>query len=93
MDRAAKTQFFKDRRRYSLAHGNDRFIARARRRLESVDGGWELLLSLVEFDPEKRATALDVMNSRMMAQLQEGQGKTTIGSQDHVLSYMAYAAK
>ena len=69
----------------------NKYIARARRRLESMEGGLELLLSLVNFDPEKRATATDVLNSSFMASLREGSYGASIQEDDHVLSYMAYA--
>lgn len=36
-----------------------------------MKGGIELLLALVDFDHERRATALDVMNSSFMSSLRE----------------------
>merc|ERR1712051_1053604 len=48
--------FHKDRKKYSLTHGSHKRIADARRRLLGMDGAMELLLSLVSFDPKKRAT-------------------------------------
>jgi serine/threonine protein kinase len=85
------TQFTSDQRRYSLSSGKNKYIARARRRLESTEGGLELLLSLVNFDPEKRATATDVLDSSFMASLREGSNGASIQEDDHVLSNMAYA--
>ncbi len=37
--------------------------------LKKMAGGVELLSSLVEFNPDKRATALDVLNSEFMKPL------------------------
>jgi serine/threonine protein kinase len=85
------TQFANDQWKYSLSSGSNEYIARARRRLESMEGGLELLISLVNFDPEKRATATDVLNSSFMAPLREGYPGASIQEDDYVLSYMAYA--
>jgi len=84
-------QYANDCETYSLSCGNNVFIARARDRLKKMEGGLELLLSLLSFDPEKRATATDVLNSSFMAQLREGSNNMSFDSDDHVLSYMAYA--
>lgn len=50
----------------------------------------ELLLSLVEFDPQARATPLDVLNSNFMISLRE----ESIPSykDDIVHSFMAYSS-
>ena len=84
------TQFTRDQRKYSLSHGTNKYIARARRNLESVEGGMELLKSLVEFDSSKRATALDVLNSDFFAPLTEVPG-TQYRQIDDVRSYSAFA--
>lgn len=68
------SRFTRDCRKYSLTHGNNRYIARARKSLETMDGGMELLRGLVSFDPNKRFTALDVMNSQFMMPLREPPG-------------------
>ncbi len=83
-------QFQEDCDLFSLRHGKDERIARARDSLERMDGGMELLFSLVSFDPNKRASALDVMNSTFMEPLREGE-QTTVGVNDKVYSYMSYA--
>jgi len=112
-------QFARDRKKYSLSHGNNKYIARARRSLEvssgsncffalsslfsllflsfvssqMMEGGLDLLMSLVHFDPQQRATPLDVMNSRFMASLKESLSDETHKPGENVLSFMAYAAR
>ena len=81
--------FIRDQERFSLSAGNDERIANARRRLEGMDGAMELLLSLVSFDPKKRTTPLDVINSRFMAALIEDDAAVDCES-DIVKSYTAY---
>jgi hypothetical protein len=81
--------FTRDQERFSLSDGSDERIANARRRLEEMDGAMELLLSLVSFDPKKRATPLDVINSRFMAALIEDDAVIDCES-DIIKSYTAY---
>jgi serine/threonine protein kinase len=83
-------QFKSDRRKYSLSHGSNKFIARARKNLESTNGGMELLMSLVTFDPDKRATALEVLNSDFFAPLTEVTG-ARYRTGDDVHSYTAFS--
>jgi len=52
----------------------------------------ELLLSLVSFDPRTRATPLDVINSRLMAELIEDENLIYCEG-DIVKSYTAYLTK
>lgn len=85
-------QFERDQGRYSLRHGKNDFIARGRNALEEIEGGMELLLKLVDFDPEKRATACDVLNSQFMIPLREDPALKRIDDpRTHVTSFMAYA--
>jgi len=63
--------FASDRRKFSLSHGSNQYILRARTSLSALDGGMELLQSLVQFNPQDRASALDVLNSSLMAPLRE----------------------
>ena len=84
-------QYANDCREYSLGHGTNKYIARARNRLQSVEGGMELLYSLVHFDPDKRATATDVLNATFMVPLREGTKGPQFDDNDHVLSFMAYS--
>jgi hypothetical protein len=81
--------FTLDQERFSLSEGSDERIANARSRLEGMDGAMELLLSLVSFDPNKRATPLDVINSRFMAALIEDDAVIDCES-DIIKSYTAY---
>jgi serine/threonine protein kinase len=84
------SKFHSDRRKYSLTHGNNTFITRARESLLSMKGGMDLLLSLVDFNPQTRATALDVLNSEFMAPLRETSG-ATYSEDDDVSSFTAFA--
>lgn len=51
----------------------------------------ELLLSLVSFDPNRRATPLDVINSSFMSDLREN-NRIFYCKADIVKSYTAYLA-
>ena len=75
---------------YSIANGTDSRIAAARSKLSSMDGGMELLMSLVSFDPKRRATPLDVVNSTFMAPLREEPGVNSYEHNDLFYSYMSY---
>lgn len=81
--------FRRDRKKFSLAEGTDKRIANARNRLMEMDGAMELLLSLISFDPKTRATPLDVINSRFMANLIEDDS-ISYCQEDIVRSYLAY---
>ena len=81
--------FIRDQKRFSLSKGVDERIARARRRLDSMEGAMELLLSLVSFDPTKRATSLDVINSSFMSSLIEDESVIDFDD-DIVKSYLSY---
>lgn len=78
-------QYNRDCRKYSIDNGTNEYIARARNALQSMDGGMELLKSLVCFDPEERFTALDAMNSTFMAPLREHE--LAYGPDDDVRTY------
>ncbi|CAB9496345.1 Conserved hypothetical, protein [Seminavis robusta] len=82
--------FQSDRRKYSISNGSNKFIERARRNLRAIPGGMELLMSLVHFDPDKRATALDVLNSEFFAPLLEQPG-AQYGPCDDVRSYISFS--
>lgn len=84
-------KFVSDRRKYSLSHGNNQFIARARCTLNSMDGGMDLLLSLVHFNPFRRATALDVLNSTFMTPLRDISSESYNSESDEVLSYTTFS--
>ena len=74
---------------FSLRTGTDPRIAEARQKLEAMDGGMELLLSLVSFDPSTRATPLDAINSNFFAPLREEDGMDMYGPSDQIKSFMA----
>lgn len=86
-------QFNRDRRKYSLSRGNNKYIARARKSLEVQHGGMDLLFSLVSFDPQTRASALDVLNSPFMTPLREEEEDSLYSDNDEVLTYNAFSIK
>jgi len=54
----------------------------------------DLLLSLVKFDPQSRASALDVLNSSFMASLRETpNGDNCYKDEDEVLSFTAFSTQ
>jgi len=83
------SQYEIDTSLYSLHTGTDPRIAEARKKLEAMDGGMELLLSLVSFDPSTRATPLDAINSNFFVPLREEDGMCMHGPSDTIKSYMA----
>ncbi|CAN0416425.1 unnamed protein product, partial [Hapterophycus canaliculatus] len=56
-------QLERDRARFSLDRGKNRFVQRARARLQQIPGGIELLTSMASFVPEDRPTMLEVLRS------------------------------
>jgi serine/threonine protein kinase len=84
------TQYNRDRKKYSLQNGSNKSIARARNALRSMEGGMDLLFHLCAFDPTKRATAMQVLNSPFMENLRE-EGAAQYGANATVHSYMDFA--
>jgi serine/threonine protein kinase len=87
-------QFAKDRKYFSLSHGRNKLIARARTTLEKMPGGMDILLRLCCFDPAQRATAMDVLNSPFMENLRERHCSSTTShysSLDKVFTYSAFS--
>lgn len=59
-----------------------------------MDGGLELLMSLVSFDPLSRVSALDVLNSTFMEPLRESPTEwPEYCADDEVYSYMAFSTQ
>ena len=83
------SQYEIDTSLYSLRTGTDPRIAEARQKLEAMDGGMELLLSLVSFDPSTRATPLDAINSIFFGALREEEGMDMYSPSDGIKSFMA----
>ena len=81
------TQYNDDSKLYSLLNGKNEHITRAWKNLESMKGGMVLLFTLTSFDPKKRASPLDVMNSKFMEALREGQSESS--ETDLIYSYMS----
>jgi serine/threonine protein kinase len=87
-------QYIIDCRKYSIDRGTDKFIRRARVALETLDGGMDLLKSLVSFDPITRSTALDVMNSKFMEPLREAAGGILgYGPDDDLRTFSSFPTK
>jgi serine/threonine protein kinase len=85
------TQYNRDCKKFSLKTGNNKYIARARRALDSINGGMDLLFDLCSFDPENRATPLHALNSTFMENLREIPGTSYQG--ETVLSYGAFCTQ
>jgi serine/threonine protein kinase len=83
-------QFHRDRSLYSIEKGGNDYIKEARERLLQMEGGMDLLLSLCAFDPARRATALQVLNSPFMNALRE-EPNASYGVNDHVQSFTAFS--
>jgi len=85
-------QFEEDKSNYSIDFGRNEHISRAREGLKSMKGGMQLLKSLTNFNPDKRLTALGVLNSTFMEELRESSGRVRVDDErDIVKSYMSYA--
>jgi serine/threonine protein kinase len=78
---------------FSLERGTNAAIARARNTLMSMEGGMDLLFSLISFDPTKRFSALDVMNSAFMAPLRDGNNPLDGNTNDKIYLYMSYLTR
>lgn len=83
-------QYKRDCKRFSIQSGTNEYIARARGALASVDGGLELLFALCNFDPMKRATAMQVLNSKFLEDLHEDPQATPNYEGAHVESFMNF---
>lgn len=83
-------RYKKDASKFSFLHGNDPRIVAARTKLQRMQGGLDLLMGLVSFDPEKRFTPLDVINSVFMEPLREISQESHCHHSDIVHSFMAY---
>eukprot|EP00588_Corethron_pennatum_P009363 CAMPEP_0194276296 /NCGR_PEP_ID=MMETSP0169-20130528/8920_1 /TAXON_ID=218684 /ORGANISM="Corethron pennatum, Strain L29A3" /LENGTH=1536 /DNA_ID=CAMNT_0039019985 /DNA_START=113 /DNA_END=4723 /DNA_ORIENTATION=- len=82
--------FIRDQAMFSLSRGTNAIIASARKKLEDFEGGMDLLKSLVTFDPNQRATALDVINSSFMSSLREANFPNIDKENDKIYSYTTY---
>jgi len=88
---ADSAQYMNDCKIFSVSRGTNEHIARARNNLKSFNGGMDLLLSLVSFDPKKRASPLDVLNSTFMETLREGNEAQELLDNNIVYSYMSHS--
>lgn len=71
---------------FSLHHGSNVFIERARHELEGIPGGMTLVRSMASFVPEERPTMLEVMTSEAFASFR-GRGLR----EDRCLDFMTFA--
>lgn len=88
------SRYYRDCRKFSLQDGSDPYISRARKSLQAMEGGMDLLLQLCSFDPSNRTTALEVLNSTFMQNLREPVDvdvATHYGNNDTVYSYTSYS--
>jgi hypothetical protein len=84
------SQYHRDCKLFSVEKGIDERIARARRGMGPE--GLELLKRLTHFDPTKRCTALEVLNSSHMLCLIEKYSSCAMQNHNFVVhSYMAYS--
>jgi len=91
--RSDAEKFKQDQDLYSIEFGSNKFISRARKELNEMDGGLELLFALCSFDPDKRATASDVLNSQFMAPLREDLTNIINRKDTTTMSFLTYATK
>ena len=83
--------YHKDCRQYSILEGSHPLIAQARYRLEGMPGAMDLLFSLCHFDPMRRSSAMDVLNSVFMENLRET-GEYDLNTDDAtVYNFTAFA--
>jgi serine/threonine protein kinase len=87
------SQFHRDSKKFSIRSGNNEYISRARKQLDAMDGGMDLLFHLCSFDPDKRASAMDVLNSSFMEELREPSSGAAYGVDDTVYSYTAFSTQ
>jgi serine/threonine protein kinase len=73
---AVKTQFDEDHKKFSLTDGTDEKIAQAREALNALPGGMELVRTLCNFDPSKRGTVKELLQSPFMKDLRESPEQT-----------------
>jgi serine/threonine protein kinase len=85
-------QYERDQQKFSIRCGSNKHISRARHALQQMHGGLDLLFHLCHFDPSRRATALDVMNSEFMAPLCES-ADAMYGNDTTVYSYLAFSTQ
>jgi hypothetical protein len=94
MVKSDSTTYKRDCKKYSIRTGNNKYIARARQALLSINGGIELLFGLCNFDPSVRSTSMDVLNSKFMEDLHEEPGTCytqSINNEDFdVRSYLSF---
>lgn len=93
-------QFARDQKIYSIRQGTNKYIARARKVLEQAPGGLDLLFHLCSFDPSKRASAMDVLNSAFMENLREpvsdgelDAARALYRPEDAVYTYAAFSTR
>lgn len=87
-------QLERDRARFSLDRGKNKFLQRARARLQELPGALELVKSMGSFIPADRPTMLEVMRSDAFAALRRpaGEGMMSGGAGgSRCVDFMAYA--
>lgn len=87
------TQYNRDCKKYSIRAGNNKYIARARHALSSINGGLDLLQRLCAFDPKSRATAMEVLNSTFMEDFREAPGAAATYDSTTVHSFTSFVTQ
>lgn len=84
-----------DQARFSLRTGTNRFIARARARLEALPGGMDLVMAMASFCPDLRPTMLEVLRHEAFSSLrlgkQESDDTRIRGNGSMRLDFMTFA--
>lgn len=92
-------QFERDRSRFSLDRGTNKYIKRARTRLDLLPGASELVRSMASFMPESRPTMLEVMRSEVFEPLRRssspsrGRDREGGGGGAGCLEFMTFARR
>lgn len=87
-------QLERDRAKFSLDRGKNKFVQRARARLQEVPGAMELVKSMGSFVPEDRPTMLEVMRSDVFSAFRRstaGGGDIGPGGGSRSVEFMAFA--
>lgn len=87
-------QLERDRAEFSLDRGKNRFVQRARARLQELPGAMDLVKSMASFVPEDRPTMLEVMRSDVFSAFRRRAGGASglgSGSGSRCVDFMEFA--
>lgn len=87
-------QLERDRAKFSLDRGNNKFIHRARASLQALPGAMDLVKSMASFVPEDRPTMLEVLTSDVFAAFRTARGDhEASGGGEKCVDFMAFARR